>query len=251
MSMLKSLAVIAAGAALSAAAAASGATSFPGNGATGFGGAVGTGSLSVSDDASSMTLTFNRGAGQFNDVLVLYLDTQGGGFIDNSTFGDNGDGGRTAISGTNNGNPSKSVVALPFEADYAVAIQNGFIGVFKLASGGDNSLGFLFGQPQSGNNSDASYSITLSSAQMLTMGLSPGTAQVVGLTGTYVSTSAYRSNESIGASVTVAGDGSGNAGFNNPATLSASFYTLSIPEPATLSLAGVALAGVMGRRRKA
>src|ERR1035438_2584877 len=102
------------------------ATNYPGNGATGFGGPVGTGSLDITDTATSMTLTLNRGAGTFNDDLVVYLATQPGGFNDNSTFGDNGDGGRTAISGTNNGNPSKSLVTFPggFGADYAISIEN-------------------------------------------------------------------------------------------------------------------------------
>src|SRR5438105_2177148 len=79
---------------------------YPGNGATGFGGPVGTGNLAVTDTATSLTVTMNRGAGAMNDALVVYLDTQPGGFNDTSTFSDNADGGRTAISGANNGNPS-------------------------------------------------------------------------------------------------------------------------------------------------
>src|SRR5262245_59111168 len=87
---------------------------YPGNGATGFGGPVGTGSLTINDSLAGMTITLNRGAGSLNDDLVLYLNTQPGGFVDNSTFFDNADGGRTAISGANNGNPSKTQVNLPF-----------------------------------------------------------------------------------------------------------------------------------------
>src|SRR2546428_5373071 len=107
---------------------------YPGNGATGFGGPVGTGNLAVTDTATSLTVTMNRGAGAMNDVLVVYLDTQPGGFNDTSTFSDNGDGGREAISGANNGNPSRTLVTFPagFGADYAMAIENGFIGVFQL-----------------------------------------------------------------------------------------------------------------------
>src|SRR5438132_14281368 len=74
------------------------AATFPGNRASGFGGAVGTGSLTITDSLSGMTIQFNRGAGAFNDDLVLYLDTQPGGFNDNSSFGDNADAGREAIS---------------------------------------------------------------------------------------------------------------------------------------------------------
>jgi hypothetical protein len=226
-------------------------TNYAGNGATGFGGPVGTGSLDISDTASSLTMTFNRGSGAMNDVLVLYLDTQTGGFTDNSTFSDNGDGGRTAISGANNSNPSRTAVNLPFAADYAIAIQNGFIGVFGLASGGDNSLNYLFGQSQSGNNLDSSYSISMTPAQMAMIGLTPGSGQTFSFVGTLISTSAYRSNETIGNSVTVAGDGSGNAGFNNSQTFSAAnSYTL-VPEPSAAALAGLCgLFGLIFRRNK-
>lgn len=217
---------------------------YPGNGATGFGGAVGTGSVSITDSAGGMTITLNRGAGLLNDDLVLYFDTQPGGFVNNSTFADNADGGRTAISGANNGNPSQTLVNLPFGADFAIGIQNGFIGAFGLASGGNGSLNFLFGQPQSGNNSDPNYSINISPLQMLQMGLTANSGQTFQFVGSYISTSAYRSNETIGASITVPGDGAGNAGFANPQTFTQALsYRLAVPEPASISLL---LLGVLG-----
>src|SRR6201986_3440663 len=102
---------------------------FSGNGATGFGGSVGNGNITISDSASGMNITFNRGSGNMDNDLVLYLDTQPGGYSDTSQFSDNGDGGRTAISGYNSGNPSRSLVTFPsgFGADYAISIENGFI----------------------------------------------------------------------------------------------------------------------------
>ncbi len=222
---------------------ASGQSTYLGNGASGFGSPVGSGNLMVSDTSSSLTLTFNRGTGAFNDDLVLYLDTQSGGFADTSAFGDNGDGGRTAISGANNGNPSRSLetFAPGFGADYAISIENGFIGVFQLAAGGNNSLNFLFGQSQSGNNSDASYSFTMSAAQMAQIGLIAGSGQTFNFDGTLISSSAYRSNETIGNSVTVPGDGPGNAGFNNPQTFlqSLSYTLVPVPEPSSLALFGM------------
>jgi hypothetical protein len=225
------------------------ATTIPGNGATGFGGAVGTGSLSVVDSAGGMSITLNRGAGSLNDALVLYFDTQPGGFVDNTSFFDNGDGGRTAISGTNNGNPSKTQINLPFAADIGMAIENGFIGTFGLASGGNNSFNFLFGQPQSGNNSDPSYTINISPAQMLQMGLTAGSGQTFQFVGSYISTSAYRSNETIGASITVPGDGAGNAGFNNPQTFPEGISYTLVPEPNSVVLCLLGIVGFALRRR--
>jgi hypothetical protein len=232
-------------------------TTYNGNGGTGFGGAVGNGSVTISDTSSSMTVTFNRGlSGNLDNDLVLYLDTQPGGFADTSQFSDNGDGGRTAISGFNSSNPSRTLVTFApgFQADYAISIENSFIGVFGLAAGGNNSLNFLFGTSQSGVDSQASYSITLTAAQMAQIGLTAGSGQLFAFVGSEDSDTAYRANETIGASVTVPGDGSGNAGFSNPQTFTGSlnYQLVSTPEPSTLALLGVLGAGTLAaaRRRK-
>jgi len=221
-----------------------------GNGATGFGGPVGTGSVSITDTSTSMTITFNRGAGALNDDLVLYLDTQPGGYIDTSAFTDNGDGGREAISGANNGNPSRTIASFPagFGADYAISIENSFIGVFDLSN--PANFNYLFGQGQSGNNSDASYSITMTAAQMAQIGLVAGSGQTFFFDGSLISESAYRSNETIGTSVTVPGDGSGNAAYSNPQVFTQDLpYTL-VPEPGTLGLGLAAwITLLIGRRR--
>jgi hypothetical protein len=244
----KSLLILAASAVVAASSGVA-QTTYNGNGATGFGGAVGNGSVTVSDTATSMTVTFNRGTGNIDNDLVLYLDTQSGGFADTSQFSDNGDGGRTAISGASISSGTRTVAtfASGFGADYAISIENSFIGVFGLAAGGNNSFNYLFGTAQSGVDSDASYSITLSAAQMAMIGLTAGSGQTFSFVGSFISDTAYRANETIGASVTTAGDGSGNAGFSMPQTFSQSLgYQLSsTPEPSTLALLGVFGAGAL------
>jgi hypothetical protein len=235
-------------------------TTYNGNGASGFGGAVGNGSVTISDTSSSMTVTFNRGlSGNLDNDLVLYLDTQPGGFSDTSQFSDNGDGGRTAISGFNSSNPSRTIAtfASGFQADYAISIENSFIGVFGLVAGGNNSLNFLFGQGQSSVDSDASYSITITAAQMSQIGLTAGSGQSFLFVGSEDSDSAYRANETIGNSITTP-DGPGsapNSGFNGTQlfTQSLSYTLVSTPEPSTLALLGIFGAGalmVLHRRRQ-
>jgi hypothetical protein len=141
-----------------------------------------------------------------------------------------------------------------FQADYAISIENSFIGVFGLAAGGNNSLNYLFGQGQSGVDSDPSYSITLTAAQMAQIGLTAGSGQLFAFVGSFDSDTAYRANETIGPSITVPGDGSGNAGFANPQTFtgSGSYQLVSSPEPSTLALLGLFGAGGLfaARRRK-
>ena len=58
---------------------------FSGNGKTNFGGPVGQGSLEITNDASTYTFKFTKGAADFNDALVLYIDSKTGGF--SSTIG--------------------------------------------------------------------------------------------------------------------------------------------------------------------
>src|SRR5437879_3423405 len=76
------------------------ATVYSGNGSTGFGGPIGTGSLTLTDDGTTVSGTITKGSGGFNDVLVLYLDTgSGSGILGTTNFTDGGDGLRKAISG--------------------------------------------------------------------------------------------------------------------------------------------------------
>src|SRR5436309_11740700 len=109
--MIKKLAL----AAFVALTSASFAQTFPGNGATGFGGALGNSALSISDSGGNINFSLGLGNGgtgfnaSSNDI-VLYFDSAAGGFGDNSTFNDNADAGREAISGANTGNASRATL---------------------------------------------------------------------------------------------------------------------------------------------
>jgi hypothetical protein len=221
---------------------------YAGNGATGFGGPVGNGSVSLSDDGTNLTATFNPSGGFTGNDLVVYIDSVAGGFADNSTFFDNNDGGRTAVSGNNTGNPSASLVSFPagFGADYALEFENNvFTGLFQLASGGGNSLGFVTGAtPTSGGP----YTVTF---PLSDIGVSAGGTFF--FDGTLISTSAYRSNETIGSSITVPDNGGDapNAGFNGSTTFTAedAYTTSAVPEPTSLGLLGLGALALLRRRR--
>lgn len=226
----------------------SAALTFSGNGASGFGGTVGGGSVSVSDSGPNITFTFNPSGGFTGNDLVLYIDSVAGGYADTSTFFDNGDAGRTAVSGANTGNPSQTLAVFPagFGADYALEFENTtYTGLFGLVAGGNNSLNYVTGAAPSGGT----FSVTFPIADL---GLSTG--QSFSFVGSLISTSAYRSNETIGASVTIP-DGGGsapNAGFNGQTIFSSSdsYTTGAVPEPSSIGLLMIGAVATAARRSR-
>jgi hypothetical protein len=216
---------------------------YPGNGATGFGGPVGIGSLTVTDDgAGNIDFSLQAGVPFSGNDLVVYLDTQPGGVADNATFTDNGDPGRTAISGANNGNPSRSLVSFApgFLADKAISLEPGvFAGLFDLST--PSNFGFIASGNLAGSGSGP-FTFSYSRAQL---GLGP--TDSFSFEGTLISTTAYRSNETIGASVTVPGTlgDTPNAGFNGSTTF-LDEYTFAAPVPLPpVAWAGLVLIGVV------
>lgn len=211
-------------AALACASAAYG-TDYAGNNATGFGGPVGKGTLSVTDDAAgNVTFSLTPGAGHPSvdgNSLVVYLSTGATGITDTFPLSDIGDSGRRAISGYNyfgpDLDPSRSVIAFPagFQATYALSMEGGFVGLFQLPlAGGDGGLTYVTGAGQSGNPLAVTFPLA-------SIGLTQG--QSFNLVGTLIDgTAAYRSNETIGPTSPDISTG-GNPGFNNLITFSSAF----------------------------
>lgn len=111
----------------------SGATSGINNG---FGVVIGAGTQhSIDADAlGAMTMALTGGTGSCSsaDVIVLYVDSRAGGFATTGGFDDAGDLHRAAISGTASGQRATLNFAPTFAADYAIAIGNGFAGLWEL-----------------------------------------------------------------------------------------------------------------------
>src|SRR5689334_23215693 len=142
------------------------ATTYAGNGNSGFGGVLGTGSLSLVDNGTTVSGTFTKGAGNFNDAIVIYINSVTGGFGTTSGFNDQGDPTRNAISGV--GSFGRSVVnfAGGFGADYAIGFGPntgaglGFGGLWNLANGGNNSLPFVASVNLNPNNDTSAATYT-------------------------------------------------------------------------------------------
>lgn len=230
-------------------------TVYNGNLSAGFGGPVGQGSLTLSDDGTTLSGTITRGVGGFNDQLVIYIDSVAGGFGDTGSFGDNADGLRQAISGFNGSNRSLMTFPSGFQADYALALgpqSDSFGGLWTLAAGGGNSLIFNsnanLSPTGSGTGTSASFTFSISLASI---GVAPGTG--FRFITTYLNGgSGYRSNESLGNSMpNGTADGNNNIG-PNPVTVAdfATYGTPVIPEPTTVALFGVAASALLVARRR-
>ncbi len=190
-------------------------TVYNGNTKTGFGGTIGNGSLTISDNGTDITLALAT-AGSFNDILVVYFDSKTGGFANTTTFNDQSDGGRRAISGKSGSGTSNVSFPDGFNADYGLAWGNFGSVLFELAAGGDNSLVF--------KNFNASTSTVTFPKSMLGI----DGAVIFKLIGTYVAESAYRSNEALVENIGNGSEGGGNFGFNSIRFAAAQLYPSTI-----------------------
>ena len=218
-----------------------GATLYPGNGSTGFGGPIGLGSLSLTDDGSVLSGTLNKGTNGLNDVLVIYVDSTASGFADTSGFADGGDGLRKAISGFDGGS-NRSTLTFPagFAPDFALALgpaSDNFGGLWQLANGGNNSLNFITSANLSPTGTSSSPTYTFS-VPLASLGSGPNSS--LNLLGTYTSNSGFRSDEFI------VGNGTGTQGWN-PFTGTQFVTYATAPEPSALALTGLTALGLLRR----
>ncbi len=161
---------------------------YPGNGNTGFGGTIGQGSLTLNDDGTTISGTFTRGTANFNDVLVLYIDTgTGSGILGTANFTDSGDGLRKAISGFDGG-ANRSTLAFPasFQGGYAIALgpsSDHFGGLWQIVEGGSHNFIRSVNLSPTVNNS-ATYTFSF---LVTDIGLATSSGATIKFLGTYIS----------------------------------------------------------------
>lgn len=140
---------------------------YNGNGNSGFGDPVGSSSMSISDDGTTITVDFTKGSGNFNDTMVMYIDNgTGGRTVIDDNVNDTADPNRIAISNTGSGD-----LTFPagFEATHAIAINTTFGGLWSIPNSGmigDNGLGYIDAVGMPASTTSASFSFSFDWAEI-------------------------------------------------------------------------------------
>ncbi len=195
---------------------------FTGNGNSGFSGAVGLGNLDIITTDTTVNGTLNEG-GNLNDAFVMYIDSTTGGFNSTANFTDTGDALRNAISGS-----GTITFATGFTADYAVAFNNGFAGVWQLVENGSHTFITSANQTDSGTGN---WGFDFSFAD-----IGNPTDDIFNAVIVYTSGTGFLSDEAIGVA---SGTYTGNPG-NGNITFGAQDFIV-VPEPGTYAM----LAGLL------
>lgn len=159
-----------------------------GNGGGDFGGPVGGSTLHLTHDDTHLYFEFTKGAGNWNDVLVLYFDTKSGGVTSTDPLTDVADNHRRAISG----NLSDITFPTGFTADYALAMNTVFGGVWTLAENG------TFGTPVATPTVPSGVGLGTHSFRISKSAMTFDTENTFSILGSYLNGSnGFRSNESF------------------------------------------------------
>lgn len=194
-------------------------TNYNGNGNGGFGEPVGGSNMTISDDGDIVTISFNKGIGDFNNEMVIYIDSRAGGFASTANFADPdaGDKLRRAITGAGifDGG-TRSVVNFPsgFEPDFAIAVNTSFGGLWELV---DNAaFPFITGVGNPTNTTDANFIMSFNKTDL---GIGAGDNITFNFVVTYMDAfggnGVFRSDEGYGAGLPLGNPGTDDVTFSS------------------------------------
>ncbi len=216
--------------------------SYAGNGATGFGGTVGNGTLYMGASNTDLQVGWQPGA-NVNDLFAIYFNVDGGGSITSALANDLGDGARRASTRPG----SNATVTYPITVQYTLVFGNFGAVLFQLTNSGPINFLSFFGSANNATAGNAGFREV--SIPYATIGGGMGSA--VNFFALYTADGGYLSNESLPGTNAWSGalDGGTNIG-NNAGTLTIENWNRFIPTPGAMALLG--LGGlVAGRRRRA
>jgi hypothetical protein len=156
-------------------------------GGTGFGGPLGNGTLYIESDATSLYVGASIAGGLSSNIIAIFLDTQVGGFANDSALGDTADGGRRVASKLTRDVQDN----FPVTADYVLEFGNGFTNVFRLKTG---SLDFI-APTSAGSGGNSGAGSREASIPLSTLGITPGGN--VDFFAVLISDTGFSSNEGI------------------------------------------------------
>lgn len=175
--------------------------------------------MTIADDGDIVTLTFNKGIGDFNNEMVVYIDSRAGGFASTANFADPdaGDKLRRAITGAGifvGG--TRSIVNFPsgFEPDFAIAVNTSFGGLWELV---DNAaFPFITGVGNPTNTTDANFIMSFNKTDL---GIGAGDNITFNFVITYMDAfggnGVFRSDEGYGAGLPTGNPGAADITFTS------------------------------------
>jgi Secretion system C-terminal sorting domain len=179
------------------------------NGNSGFAGAIGLSNLTIADNGTTVTFSLTKGAGAFNDYFVLYIDSKTGGSSNTNGLNDQQDAFRRATSGIDGGNVSRvnfPATPIAFLPDYAITLNASSAALFDISN--TSNFGYT------NANLTISGLVYTFTATKAALGIT-GASINFNFIGTYVSGTAFRSNEGYGNGLPGSNPGNTNVTFSS------------------------------------
>jgi hypothetical protein len=176
---------------------------YPGNGNNSFGGAIGKGSIAITEAGDTVIFKLNRGTSTFDSLLVFYIDepTTATGVSSTANLSFTGTPDKYSVAVSGRFSPTQQAVLnfpASFKPDMAIVFDKDggklyfLYEVFGVAMMQEQGIFMVY---PAGNNSAPTYTAITNKTQY---GLAPTDSLNFNFMGTYIGQTASRSNEGFG-----------------------------------------------------